>query len=212
MAKVNFTSIHQKVMKNAVKRNTPITRSFENLAFGAFKSKFDSNKRLLMKDLQNHPVTQELNDGPLAESRFINNIDGNLFSFIGFQAGTEPVEPIETLMETTLKPLQRPKSMVFFSDKINYRFEYRAPVVSDVYKVTEYPDNWNPGSWVRGLEKGIIPGLANYVFRRSKTFTSSRSGPAIQLQRFKGGSNGIGAIPYISEILDTFIERMKRNK
>jgi len=53
----------------------------------------------MISEFLNHPITVEIKTGPYAEniSGTLNGY-GNLFSFIGFSDGDDPINPIEGLL------------------------------------------------------------------------------------------------------------------
>ena len=65
-----------------------------------FKEKFDEVKNKMIKEFLNHPVSVEISGGSAA-----GNVSGtlggitNLFAFIGFDQGEQPIAPILTLLE-----------------------------------------------------------------------------------------------------------------
>jgi hypothetical protein len=63
--------------------------------------KANSIKRLMIDEFKNHLITKEINNG--ARSANISGTlsgYGNLFSFIGFEDGQDPILPILTLIES----------------------------------------------------------------------------------------------------------------
>ena len=67
-----------------------------------FKKKFDEVKEKMIKEFLNHPVSVEISGGASA-----GNISGtlggitNLFAFIGFPSGDDPLHPILEILEKT---------------------------------------------------------------------------------------------------------------
>ena len=55
----------------------------------------EEKKKEYISEILNHPISRELNDGPSA-SNISNTLDGkgNLYSFIGFDAGDQPVQDV----------------------------------------------------------------------------------------------------------------------
>lgn len=85
-------------VQNALKRQVPkiVKKDFEREA----RKKFNKIKQEMIKEFLSHPVTLEIMEGPNAA-----NISGtlggvsNLFAFIGFDQGEQPIAPILTLLE-----------------------------------------------------------------------------------------------------------------
>lgn len=142
---------------------------------------------------ENDPITVEIDGGVFASnvSNTLGGKNGNLFSFIGFEAGSDPTQPIKQLL----------RNKINFSVKAltngNFKIEIAAPTKETLYKVSPIP--WNPGrSWLDGIEKGIS-GLGRYVYRESPT---SRSGKGIQVNTSVGGR--FANRSYMSTILKEF--------
>ena len=75
--------------------------------------------------------------------------EGNLFSFIGFQSGDDPIAPIIQLLEQT--------KMHYSSSNVNktsVKYRVTMPTKEQIYEISLMP--WAAGrSWVHGIEHGI---------------------------------------------------------
>ena len=145
----------------------------------------------MVKEFLNLPVTKELLAGPQAR-----NISGtlggygNLFTFIGFEAGTDPVSPIVQLLE---------KTQVIFnglSPRGTTKIRIEMPSAKDIFAITPLP--WATGiSWAKGIEVGM-PGLGQYI---NKPSIFSRSGVGVQTDnRLRAGR--FSNTPYISRFVN----------
>jgi hypothetical protein len=138
-----------------------------------FQKAFQKKKNQMIAEFLNHPVTIEIKGGINASniSGTLGGGSGNLFSFIGFNAGDEPIEPILRLLEsTTFDYVNASKK------RINYRINL--PTAKDVFSATPMP--WATGrSWAKGIETGIS-GLGYYLRKQTD---SSRSGLGVQSPR-----------------------------
>lgn len=182
-------------------------RRYKGLAYGSASNKFNAAQRKLIDDFNNHPVTKELRDGPEAinESKTLGGY-GNLFSFIGFDAGTNVVEPVERhLKAAKLSPTPRIR---FEPNAIIYKFPVEnEPTLEQIAQDTPMP-LWESGrSWVTAIERGIS-GLGYYLFKRFRSLPNSHSGPALQVEGkvFRGGR--YRPVSYLSAILNRFRERL----
>lgn len=196
MAKFNYRELYRAVATSEIgaKRvNTVMQR------------KFAENKALMMKEFEQHPVTQELKGGIEAnnDSGTLDG-EGNLYSFIGFEAGTDPVEPVRAVLETqtTLVASKRAQPD---NNKVSYKFSLRLP--SEAIK-TASPIPWEGGkSWVEGIERGIS-GFSNYIAGRFRSPKPSRSGGGRQAEEpvrqatFKKRG-------YMTEIIAAFLSNFK---
>jgi hypothetical protein len=178
---------------------------------------FEIIKQRMINDFNNHPVTAEIEDGENANnsSKTLNGY-GNLFTFIGFPSGYDPIEPIRSRLEETRIIKQKVSRGVI-------DFITTEPTRDELFSMTKFSnfrsDFEGSRSWLDGIETGIS-GLGFYLYMQGKNIEKSRSGPAIQIKggkndekAFGGGSTG-GAIAnqrtrftrtsYISSILKDF--------
>jgi hypothetical protein len=138
-------------------------------------SQFEKIKQKLIIEFLNHPVTKEINAGPYASntSATLSNItNGNLFSFIGFELGTNPTQEILDEFEKIEIKLLKNYNSLFVSVKF--------PTAEDIWAVTPMP--WQEGrSWAKGIESGIS-GLNYYFYSKDLNDDDSRSGTAVQFK------------------------------
>lgn len=173
----------------------------------------------MRQEFENHPVTKELDGGVTATniSRTLLGKKGpqNLYAFIGFRKGTDPLEPIRKmfadpeLMRTKVEFLR--KDYQRGSLTITYVFKVKKPIIpSSVLKQTAVP--WGEGwSWVEKIETDI-PGFAYFLSKFGEK--TSRSGGGVQVDEdeeeplrsseFKPPRNG-----YLISIFKTFTQKVK---
>jgi hypothetical protein len=158
-----------------------------------WEKKIDYAQNQMIQSYETDPVTVEIDGGVLASnSSSTLGGKGNLFSFIGFESGSDPTQPVKQLL----------RNKINFSVKAltngNFKIEIAAPTKEDLYNISPIP--WNPGrSWLDGIEKGIA-GLGSYVYKDSP---SSRSGKGIQTKTSVGGR--FSNRSYMSTILKEFL-------
>lgn len=152
----------------------------------------------MVEAYENDPVTVEI-DGGVFASNVSSTLGGkgNLFSFIGFEAGSDPTQPIKELL----------RNKINFSVKAltngNFKIEIAAPTKEILYNVSPIP--WNPGrSWLDGIEKGIS-GLGSYIYKESP---ASRSGKGVQTKTNVGGR--FSNRSYMTTILKEFQRNVSR--
>jgi len=181
-------------VQNALKRQAPkaLRRDLEKEA----KRKFKRIKAEMIKEFLSHPITQEIMEGPNAP-----NISGtlggvsNLFAFIGFDAGNQPVAPILERLEAV--------NIIYnkeYKEKgIGVSFNVFLPTAEDIFAITPLP--WATGrSWAEGIERGIS-GLG-YLVKKS----GGRSGAAVQSRVNKVRGGGFQNTPYIKRYKKRFEE------
>ena len=159
-----------------------------------FTPAFQKIKNKMIVEFLNHPVTLEIKGGTSS-----GNISGtlggatNLFSFIGFESGSDPTDAIEKILASTNFRFTRTTSN-------SVEFEIDIPEAAEIFAATPMP--WAPGrSWAKGIETGIS-GLGYYLKIRKD---SSRSGLGIQSSRKvrKSGSK-FANTQYISALIKKY--------
>jgi len=187
-------------VQNALKRQAPkaLRRDFEK----DINKKFKDLKNEMIKEFLTDPVNIELLEGAGA-SNISGTLGGvsNLFAFIGFNSGEQPVSPILQLLEGT---------QIIYKQEIRQRgigveFEVSLPTAEDIFMVTPLP--WASGrSWAEGIERGLS-GLG-YLLRKS----DGRSGAAIQSRVKKVRSGRFQNRPYISSLIKRYRKRFENLK
>lgn len=162
-------------------------------------SSFEKVKSEMINEFLDHKVTQEIKAGPTAE-----NISGtlggygNLFSYIGFNEGDEPIEPILDLLRKTTIQFSRIVDggavwNIFMPDK------------QDVWEVTPLP--WAEGrSWAKGIETGIS-GLGEYLYTEDGDLPTSRSSTGLELKSKIRRKSRFKNVKYITDLLKKYEKR-----
>lgn len=161
-------------------------------------------KQELLEDYNDHPVTKELEAGADSEniSQTLNGI-GNLTTYIGFQEGSNPTEPVREKLKTiTLNS----KGRVSNNDSnLSFEFDVVAPSIEEIESVGSLPFEQG-NSWIKGIENGIS-GFGAYIYGRM--FKNSRSGKGLQGRRsFRQGD--FRPVKYITEIMNEFYTKIKK--
>ena len=180
--------------------NRQVPRVLRNDFKKTFKKDFESLKKEMIKEFLAHPVTLEISAGPGAKN-ISGTLNGtsNLFAFIGFTPGEDPIKPI-------IEILERIDFKEGSGSKTGVDFLIDMPQSYDVFAVTPMP--WATGrSWAKGIETGIS-GLGYLLNKAGK---SSRSGVAIQVKN-KVRSGGFSNTPYISALLKKYENKFKKLK
>ena len=108
-------------------------------------------QREMLQQFESHPVTQEIDMGPdgYNSSGTLGGY-GNLYSFIGFEEGMDPIAPIRMLLKKALKIKNSPnshKSMIT-------NFIIELPSKEEIFSAT--PNPWASGrSWAEGIENPV---------------------------------------------------------
>jgi hypothetical protein len=158
------------------------------------------NRALLIEEFNSHPVTREIESGPDAGniSGTLGN-KGNLFSFIGFATGSNPIVPIRKLLEkiklSSREPVQKGG---------NFEFKVDAPSTEEFESITKMP--WESGrSWLFDIERAIS-GLSHYLYGAYNQ--KSRSGTGLQLDS-NVTSMTFSPVKYFGEMIANFSRRLK---
>lgn len=160
-------------------------------------------KDSLISEFLSHPVTVELNNGENSKTNTSNtlNFSGNLYSFIGFEKGFDPIKPILDIFLNINVKLNTVGNKLYIS-------VYGFPTPQKIWDVTPMP--WQEGrSWAKGIEEGIS-GLNYYLFSYSKNFQTSRSGPAIQSKKQILRNARFERKKYISSLLNKYKNLFKK--
>lgn len=192
---INNKQLRQLVQKAANKEvrrvATPIIREKIKLA-----------NRQLLENFLKHKITQEIKAGPEAQNTsFTLGGYGNLFSFIGFEQGDDPISKVVNVLKNsiTLDELQ-------IGGDVALEIRITMPTKEDFDSISELDLPWASGrSWISAIEEGLS-GLGQYLFDEDG-FNVSRSDTGIQLKRtIRRGE--FRPQKYISEILDKTASRL----
>ena len=184
-------------VKNALLRQVPKLKRKDIEAQA--KEKFKKIKAEMIKEFLDNPITQEIMAGPSGVN-ISGTLDGvsNLFAFIGFNEGEDPIAPILIILENVDMQYNRE----IRRGKPGLMFKVNLPTAEDIFAVTPLP--WATGrSWAEGIERGLS-GLG-YLLRKNK----GRSGAAGQsrVRKVRGGK--FRNSPYISSLLKKYRQRFK---
>lgn len=195
--KLDYASIQRKI-EMAVANSVSVKQVAYNKAYGIFYQA----KRMMLKEFDRHPVTQEIDAGPRALN-FSGTLDGygNLFSFIGFDEGDRPTEQLRKVLEIATEFHQ-----TVYRNKAWY-FKVTLPSKETIESVTQMP--WERGnSWAYGVEN-FISGLSHYLY---KSWQHGRSGMGLQLPYENMEDSTFTGKPYITDILTNFRKRVNQDK
>lgn len=166
----------------------------QRIAYQAAYSYFKRAKETMLRQFNDHPITQEIEAGKTAVN-FSNTLGGygNLFSFIGFPTDENPVADLRTILEENITFRQTVyRKMVWY-------FKVSVPGKDDIEAHTQMP--WEPGaSWAYEVERGIS-GASHYMYKK---WLESRSQQGLQLPWENMEDLSFTPKPYITEILTSF--------
>jgi hypothetical protein len=188
------------------------SRSVERKVSSIVYKNFERERKRVINEFENHPVTRELEMGPDAYnvSGTTHGV-GNLYSFIGFPRGANPVEPVRKLM-MGIKISRRPQKTIISRNKIEKVYKVYSPGMTDFQAETPMP--WETGlSWARGIERGIS-GFGHFMATNTPgaegfNFSGSRSGGGVEVKRTLT-TMGFKPVKYLSLILSNFRRRLAK--
>jgi hypothetical protein len=178
------------------------------------KERFESAKDLMIDDFNEHPVTQEIEAGPEHTGGLMDY--GNLFSFIGFEAGSDPIMAIRNALYK-LTTIKKVSEKVEGKDVVYY-YQITLPTKAQLSELSKTPGWFDSRDWLDGIEHGIS-GFQYYLYAPNKESVqrASRSGTAIQAGSKHGGlfpignyrnARGLTPMSYISMIRDRFVREV----
>lgn len=185
MAKFNYKKI-----TTSVASSEPARKRVNTIA----QNKFTKAHAKMMEEFDNHPVTKEIEAGPLTVN-ISNTLSGagDLFSFIGFEQGLDPVDELRAILSSQTKLINSSRPTVVGGAAVRYTFSLRIP--SEAIRAAT-PIPWEMGkSWAEGIEKGIS-GFSQFM---QGYFLNSRSGGGVQIERNIRNTQ-FRPVPYLSEI------------
>lgn len=166
----------------------------------------------MAKTFDEHEVTREIQGGK-SSVNITNTLGGrgNLFTFIGFTEGSDPISPVRSVLLNTIK-LVKQTSFAQAGGKIKVKTKIKFPssTLADFRNVAELPRQG--GSWVKGIENGIS-GFGSYIYWKY----AGESGKGLQAKTRDGETavlRGGDYKPtrYLSEIIEIYTKEIKNLK
>ena len=158
-------------------------------------------KEEMIQEFLNHPVTREIKGG-IGSENISGTLGGitNLYSFIGFEDGGDPIKPIEDILRKT------ELRFIKFNTQI-VEFEVSIPEPYEIFAVSPLP--WANGrSWAKGIESGLS-GLGDYL---KKSSSNSRSGLGIQTPKSVRKGVKFKNIKYITALIRKYQKEFEKIK
>jgi hypothetical protein len=193
-AKISWQQIQRKIS-----RSRKLNQALERTG----RMKFNKMKKNLMKNFDNHLVTQEILGGSTA-SNVTDSLGGygNLFSFVGFTEGSSPTSEVRTFLESSVR-LKISKRNETKKRLIGKKINIKLPTIKEFAPVGRMPYEGG-NSWIEMIERG----MSNFSRYMHKKTTASRSGAGIQV---KGRIRSAKSKPtqYMTELLEKFKKELR---
>lgn len=185
-------------------------RLFVDEAYAEAMETFQLYKQDMLSEFDEHEITQEINNGAsasnISDTLEVSEEGGNLFSFIGFEAGSDPIGELREALEQNTTLFKTARSARYGKSKIDYTFPVFAPLVeAELANAAPAPFD-SSKSWILMVEgRGFsdINGLVAKYYYRARGFAESRSGTAIQVENALGGYS-FKPRAYLTEIIKNF--------
>ncbi len=180
---------------------------------------FDPAVDQLKKEWAAHPVTNEIAGGAGApnvsrtlEGEFREKAGDevpNLWGFIGIDAKKLTPEQALAPVEERLDPSNKDGPKMVYQgrdkDKLNYKYEIKAPDEEAVYNDERGHFAWAPGlSWIKRVEQGI-PGVGHFL---NVNRPGSRSSGGIQVDGQVRNGARFKPTSYLTQLFNNFLRRV----
>lgn len=197
MAKVNYNQLRENLFKQTPKQVAP-------LALQTARNKFSGAKDEMLEDFDNHPVTQEIEAGKengLNASNISGTLGGkgNLWGFIGFSQGSDPIGDIRNELKASY--LTETPKIKKEGNRMLFNYSVKYPDLKDLSKLSSAKMEWENRTWFEAVET-FISGLSNYVRHK----VTGRSGAGLQAKNPLRDAV-YSPVKYLSVILKDFKER-----
>ncbi len=193
MAKINMRGLNAEIAQKGYK-------IFKDKVTPRIEKQLKKETQKLLAAFESHPITQELEGGPSA-SNISSTLGGygNLFTFIGFENGSDPISPIRSLLAKSIKIVSLRKK----TNVLALQLKFSVPTQAEIEAVT--PSTWSTDSWVEAVERGMS-GLGRYLYSSDKNrFRTSRSGGGIEAAGEIRAASTSRPTPYVSKILSDML-------
>lgn len=192
-SRLNLDSVRNKAL-NSSKVRTAASKLARSIV--------EQEQRELVKEFESHPVTVEIGSGATAKnSSGTLGGYGNLFSFIGFEDGSDPLAEVEQLLRA---PFQ---SRFSRRARNNYEFIVQLPSKEELSKATPLPFEEGQ-SWAYGIEKGI-GGVTAYIYTK---FEKGRSKWGVQNTNKTKTVFSFKPTKYLPTLMNRFTARLRRKR
>jgi hypothetical protein len=173
-------------------------RVVKDAAFELAESKLDSAKSNFINEFDSHDITKEIEAGE-SSSNISGTLGGygNLFSFIGFNSGSNPTQPIRDLIKK-IRLIKSSYAKVKRDGSI-FTFRVNLPKISEFENKTQMP--WLAGrSWLLSIERGIS-GFGYFI---SQAMLGRSLGGAQSEKKIRSGS--YKPVSYFSKMYSNFLK------
>ena len=154
-------------------------KALRDQAFKIMQQKLVEAQKETINEFNQHPVTAEIEAGPRAEnlSGTLGGY-GNLYSYIGFNQGSNPVDTLRGFLTKRPKVFKTSR-FVKSQSSAEFRFRVQLPTFAEMEALS--PSPYEGRSWIKGVERGIS-GLGYYLHSGAGQLAGSRRGFGLQTE------------------------------
>lgn len=177
--KLGSVKINRSALNDAVLLGRATSNFLSERARIAANIEFERRKLEVLSEIDENSISQEIRAGARAESETLGY--GNLFSYIGFNKGTNPVQSFKSVFED--EKLFYVSNTSTRNQKLGrYYFNVYAPTRKDIAAATASDlGTLVVDSWPHAIEEGFT-NFNKYLYSLKREFPQSNSGPAIQVK------------------------------
>ena len=184
------------------------SKTFTRASFKNAEKKYKIEKAKLIDRFRDHVVSKEIEDGPSA-SNISGTLGGrgNLFTYIGFNRGSDPISPIENILLVSgqVKKAKGKTKVSGGGKRIQQTFKASIPDVNLLRRASPMPFQGG-----RSLLFDIETGISGFNYYMYKRFNRGRSGMGLQTATpVRAGSYKPPTNGYIRRLLAQFIASFK---
>lgn len=195
MARINMRGLNAEIAQKGYKIFKPLVEQ-------RIRRSFDKERQQLLKSFESHEITKEIDGGPSA-SNSSNTLGGygNLFTFIGFESGSDPISPLRSLLAKSIQIRTIRKK----SNILAFTLSFSVPTIEQIKAIAPMP--WSTDNWVDAVERGLS-GLGQYLY--TKNHKKGRSGSAVQIDgELSGQQMNSNPAEYMTKILDEMLRNIE---
>lgn len=206
--KIKIKPLTVKLNKKQLQRDVFVggEKIIKSLIAPIIEAKIAKEQAQMVDDFDDHPISQEIWAGNSAEntSGTLGGY-GNLFSFIGFKEGSDPISPISLILRGKIT-----HTIKRTNDHGGYIVTINIPDKKELHGKAQV--DWMGGrSWLDGIEHGIA-GLNRFLYDEEGYGSPkpSLSETGIQAKHNIRNSVSYKNVSYVSKILNDFRKRLTR--
>jgi hypothetical protein len=180
-------------------------RSVRDIIYNAAQEALEERREELVEEFDAHPVSREIEEGPDGQN-ITGTLGGygNLFSFIGFEEGDEPLNVVRAAIRS-LRLNKVGARLRKSGIKIKAEYVLNEKSVNSLSSQTPMP--WEQGrSWLYAISRGI----SGFSYYMAGQFLNSRSGGGIQTKKKikSRSSDSYIRVSYFSKMYSNFKKKL----